>query len=250
MTDHLEGYMAVFAPGSALDATTPSGYRNGSLSIPADEFDLYLRLHFPEIPQAKLRRGAVLRIAPADQCELRLLLDTIKLLIADPTTPLLDAQVRMRLEQSLRTTYLNAIRSGCGDMVTKPKMRIERRYLRMRQVRDYIDAHCHRRIHLDDLCLHTCLSRRGLENLFHDFLGTSVVGFLRHQRLHGARRALQNTRAESGTVKRIAFEWNFWHLGRFSHDYLVLFGESPSQTLAGGISTARTFRSIGKGASG
>lgn len=233
MTEHFDGYMAIFAPGSYLDSRSPSGYKNGSLTIPTEDFHRYLEIYFPE-NLGKLLKGAALRVAKPEQIRLRHLVDSTRGLLDDPELPLADADVRRRLELMLRAAFFDGMRSGVENLVSKPAIRVERRYLRLRQVREYIDEHLNGPIHLDDLCLNSGLSRRGLENLFNEFMDTGVIAFLRCQRLHGARGALRNSDYRPGAVKRIAFEWGFWHLGHFSHDYRDLFGELPSQTLAGG----------------
>jgi AraC-like DNA-binding protein len=231
MTDHVDGYMAVFTPGNVLDAMIPAGYRNGSLTIPTEDFHRYLEKYFPE-NRGELLKGAALRVGKPEQSRLRYLVDSARRLLADPDRPLADADVRVRLERMLRAAFFDGMRSGVEELISKPTVRVERRYVRLREVREYIAGHLDKPIHLDDLCLDSGLSRRGLENLFNDFLGTGVIAFLRHQRLHGARRALRDSVKTPGTVKRIAFDWSFWHMGHFSRDYRQVFGESPCQTLA------------------
>ncbi|MGK7938928.1 MAG: helix-turn-helix domain-containing protein [Crocosphaera sp.] len=51
------------------------------------------------------------------------------------------------------------------------------------------------------------------------------------QRLNGIRRALLLADPKINTVKNIAYNWGFWHLGHFSVDYKKMFGETPAQTL-------------------
>lgn len=75
------------------------------------------------------------------------------------------------------------------------------------------------------------LSARGTENLFKDLIGVNPVVFLRHQRLHGARRKLLAADPGEATVKMAALESGFRHLGRFAVEYRALFGESPRETL-------------------
>jgi AraC family transcriptional regulator, ethanolamine operon transcriptional activator len=108
---------------------------------------------------------------------------------------------------------------------------ISRRYGALRKIRDHIAAHRATPIRLDDLCLASGMSRRGLEYLFNDFFGIGVHAFVRCQRLHGVRRAIFASHPAACRVKRIALDWGFWHLGRFAHDYRVFFGESPSETV-------------------
>jgi AraC family ethanolamine operon transcriptional activator len=110
-------------------------------------------------------------------------------------------------------------------------MRLAGRHRRLRQARDFLAAHVHEPIYLDDLCAALGLTHRAVENIFHDFLGLSPTAYLRHQRLHGVRRALIRATPAAGAVKRAALEWGFWHQGHFSHDYYALFGEHPAETL-------------------
>ena len=92
--------------------------------------------------------------------------------------------------------------------------------------------HLHQPIHLQDLCSVLGMSRRGMEVLFQDSLQIGPNAFLRHQRLHGVRRALLTATPSHGVVKETALSWGFWHMGHFSREYQSLFGEKPSMTLA------------------
>jgi AraC family ethanolamine operon transcriptional activator len=71
-----------------------------------------------------------------------------------------------------------------------------------------------------------------VELLFQDSLGIGPSAFIRHQRLHGVRRALRTAPPVAGAVKESALKWGFWHMGHFSREYSSLFGENPSATLA------------------
>ena len=57
-----------------------------------------------------------------------------------------------------------------------------------------------------------------------------VVAYINAMRLNGARRELMNRLK----VNEAANAWGFWHMGQFAKDYRKLFGELPSETLAGG----------------
>lgn len=74
-------------------------------------------------------------------------------------------------------------------------------------------------------------SRRSLETSFKRCTGTSIVSFIRFQRLSHCRDDLLNSTTEIETVTKIAGDWGFWHMGQFSVDYKKLFLESPSCTL-------------------
>ena len=55
--------------------------------------------------------------------------------------------------------------------------------------------------------------------------------FLLLRRMNLARQALQRADTEATRATEIAAGFGFWKFGRFSVEYKVLFGESPSTTL-------------------
>lgn len=74
------------------------------------------------------------------------------------------------------------------------------------------------------LCVALGVSRRTLQNCFHEVLGMSPVAFLRAVRLAGVRRMLHT----APSVTHAAAHWGFWHFSNFAHDYRSLYGELPS----------------------
>jgi AraC-like DNA-binding protein len=231
-TEHTDGYMGFFPPGGMLDAYTPEGYANATLTVPSVIFLAAVEQAFPEIPEEILKRGAGLRIGAEEQARLRGMLSAVMAGIGDPAEPLISVAARKHLERMLLDAFLTALRSGCGALMAAPGPRFEGRLRRMRQARDYVSDHIHEPIQLADLCAELGLSRRGVEVMFQDSLGIGPNAFLRHQRLHGVRRALQAASSSPGTIKETALEWGFWHMGHFSQDYHTFFGENPSATLA------------------
>ena len=229
---HTTGYMGFFPPGGALDACTPEGYASATLTVPEADFRAAMERHFPNIPDRILKQGAGLRIGLAEQTQLRAVLAQVMSGIRDPATPFASFAARQRVERELLQVFLAALHRGCGDPVPNPTQRTAGRLRRLRQGRDFIAAHARRPIYLDDLCNELSLSRRGVEELFRDSLGLGPTAFLRHQRLHGVRRALREAARLPGTVKHLALEWGFWHMGNFAKDYQTFFGEKPSETLA------------------
>lgn len=83
-----------------------------------------------------------------------------------------------------------------------------------------------------DVCNHTYVSLRTLQNCFQAVLGESPATYLKMLRLNGARRDLMK-RGNNARVSDIAAEWGFWHLSQFSSDYRRMFGELPSVTRFG-----------------
>lgn len=230
--EHNDGDMGFFPPGGMLDAYTPEGYANATLTVPSAVFLAAVERSFPEIPEAVLKRGAGMRIGAVEQARLRGLLSAVVAGVENRAQPLVGGTARKHLERDLLAAFLTALRGGCGALIPSPGRRIAGRLGRLRQARDYLSDRLHERVSLDDLCGELSLSRRGVELLFQDSLGIGPSAFIRHQRLHGVRRALRAAPPVAGVVKQTALAWGFWHMGHFSREYRAFFGESPSATLS------------------
>jgi AraC-like DNA-binding protein len=83
------------------------------------------------------------------------------------------------------------------------------------------------------------VSERTLRKAFNEIHGVPPCRRLRMLRLLHARRGLLAADSELTTVTKVATASGFSELGRFSVEYRKAFGESPSQTLNGGIQTCR-----------
>jgi AraC-like DNA-binding protein len=183
--EHNDGYMGFFPPGAMLDAYTPEGYANATLTVPTAVFLAAVERSFSEIPEAILNSGAGLRIGDLEQSHLRALVSSVMAGIQNPVkSPFEGSAARRHLETMLLDAFLTALRSGCDETFKRPGERIVGRWRRLRQARDYLREHLHEPIHLVDLCGELGLSRRGVELLFQDLLGIGPAAFLRHQRLH------------------------------------------------------------------
>jgi AraC-like DNA-binding protein len=230
-TRHRSGYIGLFRPGGEIDAFVPAGYANATLIIPQDLLLRELAARFPEMPPAWLVRGVGLAIPAASQRRIDSLLQMRRELRDSSPGWLKDARRRASFEEELIEVFVEALRAKWGQPHPFPPAPRRKRYLALRQIRDHIADQRGGLLRLDDLCVVSGMSRRGLEYLFKDHFGIGVNAFVRCQRLHGARRAIHDASPEPGVVKRIALEWGFWHLGRFSAEYRRLFGENPSDTV-------------------
>jgi AraC family transcriptional regulator, ethanolamine operon transcriptional activator len=95
----------------------------------------------------------------------------------------------------------------------------------------YIDKHLNEQITLEDLCTVAGVRARTLEYAFRKCYEVGPVAYLRSVRLCRVRRDLRNSRRVA-SVAKTARRWRFTHMGQFGRDYRLLFGESPSSTLA------------------
>jgi AraC-like DNA-binding protein len=237
--EHRDGFIGFFPPGGMLDAYTPEGYENVSLAVPVDLFQYTVEKMFPEIPERVLRQGASIRVDSKQQTVLRQLIHRVIDGIDNPENPLAELIARKHLQSELLDVFLIALRDGI--LTEKKNARMEKRFQRLKTIRDFLAAKSHEAVKADSLCRELGLSRRGLEVMFQESLGIGPMKFLRHQRLHRVRRALQATSPLPGAIKKAALDCGFWHMGHFGQEYRALFGENPSETLR---STGRpmTFR--------
>jgi AraC family ethanolamine operon transcriptional activator len=96
---------------------------------------------------------------------------------------------------------------------------------------EYIQSNLDKPLSLVDICEAAGASSRTLLYGFRDMTGLSPKAYLKARRLNEVRRDLLNGAAP--TVGEIADRWGFWHLNHFGRDYKAMFGELPSETLAG-----------------
>lgn len=228
---HNEGYMGFFPPGGVVDAYTPEGYANATLTVSVPIFESAVARLFPEIPDNVLKQGAGMRIGEAEQAQLRRLLQWVKNGADDPTAPLMGEAARRQLGIDLLEVFLTALRSGCESLVPPPGLRVAGRLRRLRKARDFLTDHLHEPISLHILCSEMGMSKRGVELLFQDSMGIGPNTYLRHQRLHSVRRALHAAPFAPSVVKQVAMAWGFWHMGHFAREYRGLFRENPSVTV-------------------
>lgn len=228
-TTHRAGVIGVFAPGAELDAATPAGYANATFSIPVDL--LATRMN-GSIPDEWLVKGAVLTLPDDLRRGMDAFLSDLETWSRSASGGAEDAHAAPRIQKELIERFLGDTPALPNDIGTAGRGHLRRRYAMMRRVRAYLREHSSSPVRVDALCEAVGMSRRGLEYLFRDLLGIGVHAFIRHKRLHGARRAILQAGPSPGGVKRIALDWGFWHLGRFSAEYKAQFGELPTATMA------------------
>lgn len=99
----------------------------------------------------------------------------------------------------------------------------------VRRAQDYLQAHAHEPLSVEQLAQVAGVSVRSLYSGFKEFLGVSPMHYLRDLRMERARTELLS--GEAASVAGVALHWGFAHMGRFSNDYKARYLETPSQTL-------------------
>lgn len=231
--EHSDGYIGFFRPGGHLDAFTPAGYENATLTVSTERFLSELIRRGMQLPERLLAEGAAMPIAPAAQRKVRRLVADLKSLGEEGMANFTHLAARTALEEELFGAFFEALEAGSNGFVPPSTSRIAFRQRRLNDVREFLSGNDLREITLSKLCEVADLSDRGLENLFRDHLGVTPHTYLRHLRLHAARRdLLREGDARPESVKEVALQHGFWHLGRFARYYREVFGEFPNGTLA------------------
>lgn len=100
-----------------------------------------------------------------------------------------------------------------------------------RRALEYMEATKREPITIATLCNTTGISRRVLELSFRKYTGVSPKQFNTQMRMMGCHRELKKCSHHETSVKQIALDWGFWHMGKFGQDYKRLWGQTPGTTL-------------------
>ena len=96
----------------------------------------------------------------------------------------------------------------------------------------FLHAHPARPIYTEQLCAALAISPASLGEAFRQVLGIAPHRFLKLRRMAMVRAALGGGEGPAPLVKSVALDHGFWHMGQFALDYRVLYGETPTETLA------------------
>ena len=101
----------------------------------------------------------------------------------------------------------------------------------LRRAEDYIRSHLREEFSLLDLIEAVGTSPSTMLRTFNAHYGIPPMQYVKRLRLEAVRRSLLAADPQNGTVGRVASEFGFRQLGRFSAEYRSVFGELPSVTL-------------------
>lgn len=222
---------ALLAPGGAeFHTLCPAAYRWAALTLPQTLLEEWASLAVhrlvgrPEASVLTLAAGPGVRLAGA--------LTAAAQLADNPPGAAAAQGCAEGLARSLHELVGEALTE---DIRARPRPRAMREAHRVvRTVEEFLRGNLHRPIYRDELCVELGISLRKLHGAFAAVVAMSPHSYLKLRRLNLARQALRDAGSEPALVKSIALAHGFWHLGHFAHDYRMLFGETPSQTLAMG----------------
>jgi len=170
----------------------------------------------------------VIRQAPATIDHLRALHSEAEDLARANPTLFANSSIAHSLEQELVQAMV-----GCLAVAAPAAARRQSRWHSrvMTRFENYLAARQCESIYLPEVCSAVGVSERTLRSYCHDAFGMGPIRYLWLRRMHLARRALLQADPVSASVTKVATDYGFWELGRFSVEYRSLFGESPSASL-------------------
>jgi AraC-like DNA-binding protein len=199
----------------------------GAMSLPLGDFDAAANaISGYEFPGTALKH--VVRPSPVLMSRL---LELHKLVgrIAETTPNILDLpDVIQALEQQLVHVMVRCLTDGLPSRMTVGNQRHD---TIVAKFEEYLEANPNTPLYLPEICAAIGAAERTLRVACEQHLGMGPIRYLALRRMHLVRRALSRATPSTTTVTKIATDYGFWELGRFSVNYRALFGETPSATL-------------------
>ena len=136
---------------------------------------------------------------------------------------------RSNIAQALSDALRRIVRS------VRPASERKQRSLQLvRAVEAYMWENVEEPLTLERICKEVHCGVRALIYAFKDVYGVGPMTYWKARRLNGAHRKL--CASGGGTpILEIAADFGFWHMGHFSADHKHMFGTTPSEAIASGI---------------
>ncbi len=149
------------------------------------------------------------------------------------SSQLLSLEARLGLQESL----LDAL--DCAFADTRPtrvlrSVAFQTALTVVDRIEEILASNLGQTIYSDELAARLHVSVRTMNSAITKIRGTSLHRYLRGRRLWSVRRQLLEA-GPTTRIKAIALAHGFWHLSQFAAQYVLKFGEHPSDTLARAI---------------
>ena len=102
----------------------------------------------------------------------------------------------------------------------------------IRNVKKFMIDHAHEMLSIEMILQVAGVSKSKLYDQFQYHYGMSLLVFLKKHRLQKVYKILSSSQQQDISISKVAYDWGFSHLSRFSQEYREEFGENPSETKA------------------
>jgi AraC-like DNA-binding protein len=199
----------------------------GSMSLTHDDFDAACKaITGCEFSGGKLE--FIVRPRPDFMSRLLKLHETVGQIVKTTPALLELPQVSRALEQQLVHLMVRCLTEGAFLEITVGGHHHDAIVARFEE---FLEANPNTPLYLPEICAAIGAAERTLRYACEKHLGMGPIRYLALRRMHLVRRALVRAVSSTTTVTRIATDYGFWELGRFSVNYRTMFGETPSVTL-------------------
>jgi len=220
--------MFVFPENGELNSITHADFNVYVISLSEDQINKECELsQVPDI-RTLLDNNEVVRCQSGAIQELRSWLKDIKATLASPSTSLSDAVLLSHIEHGMITRIISLL---AGQHESVKKNRLRKRDLALYAAESIIAENSSEVITISELCEAANVSERTLEYAFLERYGLTPKAYTTMYRLNNVRKQLRQSAPDELHVYDVARQHGFWHMGKFSNDYKMLFSELPSQTL-------------------
>ena len=167
----------------------------------------------------KLKKREVLRVS---ELHLKKIRELVK--FVTQAAKLDDNVIYELVEKKLIELLMNCLLDAFPD---KPDEDIT--YPKFAKIIDYIHGNLSEITSVNQICQNTKIPERTIRRLINKKYDLSPKTYLNKLRLNEVRKKLKSN-SDNLDIFQVASEFNFWHMGQFSNDYKLLFGELPSET--------------------
>jgi AraC family transcriptional regulator, ethanolamine operon transcriptional activator len=171
------------------------------------------------------------RVDPTELAALKQLVERITERSALDTNELETCDV-CAIEQEFVMAALNVI--GSRNEAGADKRRGNRAAI-IRRGEEYLREHLAFPVGLIDMCEELGVSARTIQYAFRERFGIGPIEYLRMLRLNAVKSDLKMASNQKLTVRDVAVNWGYRHLGNFAADYKRHFGVLPSKARSGSI---------------
>ena len=221
------GELVSYREGSTDKHQTEGPCRWGSISLaPEDLSAAGLAIAGRELTMPKATH--VLRPAPEAMIRLMTLHEAVGTLAKTAPGVLAKPATAKALEQELMRVMVVCLNGPqLADVRWQPQQHIRI----IARFEEYLAQRKFEPVYLAEICSAIGVSERTLRACCHEHFGVGPVRYLWLRRMHLVRRALERADPTASNVTKVATDYGFWELGRFSVKYRALFGESPRDAL-------------------
>ncbi|MGL4603399.1 MAG: HTH-type transcriptional regulator EutR [Iodobacter sp.] len=220
--------VAIRSGGQEFELGTPDDFHIMGFVLGKEELESY----------SSILRGAsllmdstmVLHVGSERKKKFTHFMQSVLQVAGDGSGQLQDAGCQKLLRHELLERFICMI--GDAQPNHQPAQRVASAWRTVDRTREYVLDRTGEPTSIVDLCEHLGISRRTLQNIFHQTLGLCPQAYLKAIRLNAVRRELLAPYSKYESVQQAAAAMGFWHMSQFAQDFKKLFGELPSASLA------------------